>query len=185
MIKRLFDFITAFFGLILISPLLLLLAMLIRLKLGSPILFSQIRPGKNAKPFRMVKFRSMTDERNASGHLLPDSIRLTQFGRLLRSTSLDELPSLWNVVIGDLSLVGPRPLATAYLPLYSKKHYRRHEVRPGITGWAQVKHKYDENVEDVRKKVEYDLYYIENMSLRMDFKIFLNTIAVVLMGKGH
>ncbi len=181
MLKRLFDFTAAFFGLIALSPLLLVLAILIRVKLGSPILFTQIRPGKHAKPFRMVKFRSMTDERDVDGHLLSDAIRLTRFGRFLRSTSLDELPSLWSVVVGDVSLVGPRPLLMEYLPLYSKEQYRRHDVRPGITGWAQVNGR---NAISWEQKFDYDVWYVDNQTFCLDIKILILTLKKVFIREG-
>lgn len=181
MFKRLFDFTAAFFGLIALSPLLIVLAILIRLKLGSPVLFTQVRPGKDAKPFRMVKFRSMTDQRDVDGNLLPDAIRLTRFGRFLRSTSLDELPSLWSVVVGNLSLVGPRPLLMEYLPLYSKQQYRRHEVRPGITGWAQVNGR---NAISWEQKFIYDVWYVDNQSFLLDIKILLLTLKKVFVREG-
>src|SRR5690606_8392085 len=136
--KRLFDFIVSFCTLLIFLPVILTLAILIAYKLGTPVLFSQTRPGMYGKPFKMVKFRSMTEERDTDGNLLPDSERLTKFGKFLRSSSLDELPGLWNVLKGEMSLVGPRPLLMEYLPLYNAEQYRRHEVRPGITGWAQV-----------------------------------------------
>ena len=138
MIKRLFDLFASFFGLLVLSPVIAIVAWKIRKNLGSPVLFKQIRPGKDGKPFEMVKFRTMRDAVDANGNPLPDSERLTPFGNWLRSTSLDELPELWNVLKGDMSLVGPRPLLMEYLPLYNPEQYRRHEVRPGVTGWAQV-----------------------------------------------
>lgn len=181
MFKRLFDFTAAFFGLIALLPVLLVLAILIRFKLGSPILFTQIRPGKKAKPFLMLKFRSMTDERDVDGKLLPDAIRLMRFGRFLRSTSLDELPSLWSVVIGDLSLVGPRPLLMEYLPLYSKEQYRRHEVQPGITGWAQVNGR---NAISWEQKFAYDVWYVDNQNFWFDLKILFLTLKKVFIREG-
>jgi lipopolysaccharide/colanic/teichoic acid biosynthesis glycosyltransferase len=178
MLKRLFDATVSLAGLILLSPLLLLLAACIRIKLGSPVLFSQIRPGKDAKPFRMVKFRSMSDARDAVGNLLPDAERLPPFGRFLRASSLDELPELWNVLNGDMSLVGPRPLAMAYLPLYSKQQYRRHEIRPGITGWAQVNGR---NAISWKQKFEYDVWYMDNRSFWLDLRILAMTVRKVLV----
>jgi lipopolysaccharide/colanic/teichoic acid biosynthesis glycosyltransferase len=178
MSKRLFDLIAAFAGLVALSPLLLFLALLIRRKLGSPVLFSQVRPGKDGKPFRMVKFRSMTDTRDTEGNLLPDAERLPPFGRFLRSSSLDELPELWNVLKGDMSLVGPRPLAMAYLPLYSNAQYRRHEVRPGITGWAQVNGR---NAISWKQKFEYDVWYVDNRSFWLDLRILAMTVKKVLI----
>lgn len=181
MLKRIFDASVALAGLILLSPLLLLLAACIRIKLGSPVLFSQIRPGKHGKPFRMVKFRSMTDARDADGILLPDAERLPPFGRFLRSSSLDELPELWNVLKGDMSLVGPRPLLMDYLPLYSPEQYRRHEVRPGITGWAQVNGR---NAISWEQKFAYDVWYVDNRSLWLDIKILLLTLKKVFIRDG-
>lgn len=176
--KRLFDFFASAIGLLCLLPALLVLALLIRRKLGSPVLFSQIRPGKDGKPFRMVKFRSMTDARDTDGNLLPDAERLPPFGRFLRSSSLDELPELWNVLKGDMSLVGPRPLAMAYLPLYSKAQYRRHEVRPGITGWAQVNGR---NAISWKQKFEYDVWYVDNRSFWLDIRILFMTVKKVLI----
>lgn len=178
MLKRIFDATVSLAGLILLSPLLFLLAACIRIKLGSPLLFSQIRPGKDGKPFRMVKFRSMTDARDANGNLLPDVQRLPAFGRFLRSSSLDELPELWNVLKGEMSLVGPRPLAMAYMPLYSKEQSRRHEVRPGITGWAQVNGR---NAISWKQKFEYDVWYVDNYSFWLDIRILFMTIKKVLI----
>jgi lipopolysaccharide/colanic/teichoic acid biosynthesis glycosyltransferase len=137
-VKRIFDFIASFTALLLLSPLILILAVIIRVMLGGPILFKQLRPGFNGEPFEMVKFRTMSNSKDGKGELLPDSDRLPKFGRILRATSLDELPELWNVLKGDMSLVGPRPLLMEYLDLYSSEEARRHDVRPGITGWAQV-----------------------------------------------
>lgn len=179
--KRLFDIAVSASLLVGLSPLLILLALLVRAKLGSPVLFRQTRPGKDAKPFEMLKFRTMTDARGAGGALLPDSDRLTPFGRFLRSASLDELPELWNVLKGDMSLVGPRPLAMAYLPLYSPEQARRHEVKPGLTGWAQVNGRNDITW---RQKFAYDVWYVDNQSLRLDIKILFLTAKVVLLGRG-
>ncbi|CAG0911803.1 unnamed protein product, partial [Cyprideis torosa] len=145
-----------------------ILALLIRLKLGSPILFTQIRPGLHGKPFRMIKFRSMTNARDANGALLPDSIRLTRFGKFLRASSLDELPELWNVLKGEMSLVGPRPLLMEYLPLYSSEQARRHDVRPGITGWAQVNGR---NALSWDEKFKRDVWYVDHQSFWLDLKI--------------
>ena len=178
MLKRFFDFTASAIGLLCLLPVLLVLALLIRRILGSPVLFSQIRPGKDGKPFRMVKFRSMTDARDTDGNLLPDAERLPPFGRFLRSSSLDELPELWNVLKGDMSLVGPRPLAMAYLPLYSKEQYRRHEVRPGITGWAQVNGR---NAISWKQKFEYDVWYVDNRSFWLDLRILAMTVKKVLV----
>lgn len=181
MIKRLFDFTAAFFGLIALSPLLLVLSILIRIKLGSPILFSQIRPGKDAKPFYMLKFRSMSDARDANGNLLSDADRLTAFGQFMRSASLDELPALWNVLKGEMSLVGPRPLLMEYLPLYSKQQYSRHDVRPGITGWAQVNGR---NAISWEQKFTYDVWYVDNQNFWLDMKILLLTVKKVFVREG-
>ena len=181
MLKRTFDATVALAGLILLSPLLLLLAACIRIKLGSPVLFSQIRPGKDGKPFRMVKFRSMTDARDADGNLLTDAKRLPPFGYFLRASSLDELPELWNVLKGDMSLVGPRPLLMDYLPLYNPEQYRRHAVRPGITGWAQVNGR---NAISWEQKFVYDVWYVDNCSLMLDSKILLLTLKKVFIRDG-
>ncbi|MDA8622291.1 sugar transferase, partial [Psychrosphaera sp.] len=171
--KRVFDFSCAFIGLIICLPVLLILAVLIRVKLGSPILFTQSRPGLNGQVFKMIKFRSMTDEADESGQLKPDSERLTQFGRFLRSTSLDELPGLFNVLNGNMSLVGPRPLLVEYLPLYSEQQSRRHDVKPGITGWAQVNGR---NTIDWQTKFELDVWYVDNKSFWLDIKILFLTV---------
>jgi lipopolysaccharide/colanic/teichoic acid biosynthesis glycosyltransferase len=179
--KRLFDVVIAFFGLLALSPLLLLLALLIRWKLGAPVLFSQIRPGKEGQPFRIFKFRSMTDGRDANGDFLPDEQRLNPFGHFLRSASLDELPALWNVFKGDMSLVGPRPLLMDYLPLYSQEQYRRHKVRPGITGWAQVNGR---NAISWEKKFAYDVWYVDNQSFLLDLRILWLTVKKVLIRDG-
>lgn len=166
--KRIFDLLIALPALILLSPLLTVLALLVRVNLGAPVLFRQRRPGLHGKPFEMVKFRTMTDARDASGVLLPDAERLTAFGRFLRSTSLDELPELWNVVRGDMSLVGPRPLLMQYLPLYTPEQARRHDVRPGVTGWAQVNGR---NAISWEQKFAYDVWYVDNLSFWLDLKI--------------
>lgn len=179
--KRLFDVAVSASLLVVLSPLLILLALLVRAKLGSPVLFRQTRPGKDAEPFRMLKFRTMTDTHGPDGALLSDKERLTPFGRLLRSTSLDELPELWNVLKGDMSLVGPRPLLMEYLPLYSPKQARRHEVRPGITGWAQVNGR---NALSWEKKFAYDVWYVDNNSICLDLKIIVRTIVKVTKRSG-
>ena len=176
-IKRVIDFILALIGLILASPILLIVAILVKTKLGSPILFRQPRVGLNGEVFEMVKFRTMKDATDSKGNPLPDELRLTKFGQLLRKTSLDELPELWNVLKGDMSLVGPRPLLVEYLPLYSKEQMKRHDVRPGITGYAQVNGR---NNISWKKKFELDVYYVENFSLWLDVKILVQTIAKVL-----
>lgn len=177
MLKRLFDVIAASAGLVFLSPVILIVAWQVRRKLGSPVLFRQTRPGLDGKPFQMVKFRTMLDSLDKNGSPLPDSERLTSFGRFLRSTSLDELPELWNVLTGDMSLVGPRPLAMAYLPLYSAEQARRHEVKPGVTGWAQINGR---NSITWKKKFEMDVWYVSNQSLILDIKILLLTVKKVL-----
>jgi len=175
--KRLFDVVAAVGGLCLLWPLLLLLAVLVRIKLGSPVLFKQQRPGLHGKPFYIYKFRSMTDTRDASGDLLPDAERLPPFGCFLRRFSLDELPQLFNVLRGDISLVGPRALLMEYLPLYNKEQARRHDVRPGITGWAQVNGR---NAISWDEKFAYDLWYVEHQSFLLDIKILWMTIMKVI-----
>ena len=157
------------------------LALLVRLRLGSPVLFVQERPGRHARPFRLVKFRTMTNARDASGSLLPDAERLTRFGRALRSTSLDELPELWSVLRGDMSLVGPRPLLTRYLPRYSERHRRRHDVRPGITGLAQVSGR---NAINWSEKLDLDVQYVDECSLALDVRILWRTLRSVLRREG-
>ena len=179
--KRTTDFIAALCLLILFSPILLMVALLVSRKLGSPVLFSQVRPGLYGKPFRMIKFRTMTDARDANGELLPDSIRLTTFGKFLRSSSLDELPGLWNVLKGDMSLVGPRPLLMEYLPRYTPQQARRHAVRPGITGWAQVNGR---NAISWNQKFKLDVWYVDNQSFWLDLKILLLTVKKVFVREG-
>ncbi len=179
--KRLFDLVLTIPGLLLILPLLLILSFFIKVFLGSPIFFSQIRPGKNGNPFRMLKFRTMTNERDVAGDLLPDNERLTSFGRFLRSTSLDELPTLLNVLKGEMSLVGPRPLLMEYLPLYSEKQNRRHEVKPGMTGWAQVNGR---NAISWDEKFRLDVWYVDNWSIWLDIRILVLTIINVFLRKG-
>ncbi len=179
--KRLFDFLAASLALLLLALPLLVLAWLIRRKLGTPVLFCQVRPGLHGKPFTMVKFRTMTDGRGPDGALLPDAQRLTPFGRFLRSSSLDELPELWNVLCGDMSLVGPRPLLMEYLPLYTHEQARRHEVRPGITGWAQVNGR---NAISWPDKFALDVWYVDNQSLSLDIKILWMTVRKVLVRDG-
>lgn len=180
-VKRLIDACAAVLALTALSPLLLMLAVLIRFRLGSPVLFRQVRPGRDGRLFTMYKFRSMTGERDKNGLLLPDEARLTSFGRWLRSTSLDELPELWNVVKGDMSLVGPRPLLTEYLPRYSPLQARRHEVRPGITGWAQINGR---NSLNWSEKLSMDVWYVDNRSLLVDLRILCRTVAAVLDRDG-
>ena len=179
--KRVFDLLASAIGLLILAVPLSLLAWLLRRKLGSPILFTQVRPGLHGKPFRMVKFRTMTDARDASGALLPDAQRLTPFGRFLRASSLDELPELWNVLRGEMSLVGPRPLLMEYLPLYSPEQARRHEVRPGITGWAQVNGRNAINWAD---KFALDVWYVDHRSLWLDVRILWLTVRKVVVRDG-
>lgn len=179
--KRVFDFVLTICGLLLLSPFILLLMLLVRFSLGAPIFFTQVRPGLNGKPFRMVKFRTMTNARGINGQLLPDADRLTDFGRFLRAASLDELPELWNVLKGEMSLVGPRPLLMEYLPLYSAEQARRHEVIPGITGWAQVNGR---NAISWEEKFKLDVWYVDNRSLWLDFKILWLTILRVVCKSG-
>jgi lipopolysaccharide/colanic/teichoic acid biosynthesis glycosyltransferase len=179
--KRLGDFVVAGFGLILLSPILGILAVLVRVFLGSPVLFRQVRPGLEGETFVMAKFRTMTDLMDDHGDLLPDSERLTSIGRFLRSTSLDELPELWNVIRGDMSLVGPRPLLVEYLPLYSALQTRRHEVRPGVTGLAQVRGR---NALSWEEKFELDVWYVDNHTVWLDLTILFWTIKSVFGGSG-
>lgn len=179
--KRAFDFFMAALALLMLALPLLGLIWLVRHKLGSPVFFRQTRPGQRGKPFQMVKFRTMTAELGPDGQLLPDAVRLTQFGRFLRATSLDELPELWNVLKGDMSLVGPRPLLMEYLRLYSPEQARRHEVRPGITGWAQVNGRNALSWED---KFKLDVWYVDHRSLWLDIKILWLTVRKVLVREG-
>ncbi|MGA0582323.1 MAG: sugar transferase [Castellaniella sp.] len=175
------DVVGAALGLALLSPLILILAWMVRRRLGSPVLFRQVRPGLQGRPFSMIKFRTMRDAVGPDGQLLPDAERMTPFGRLLRATSLDELPELWNVLKGDMSLVGPRPLLMEYLPLYSPEQARRHEVRPGVTGWAQVNGRNAISWED---KFRLDVWYVDHQSLRLDLKILYLTVKKVLARDG-
>lgn len=179
--KRLMDILVSSSALILLSPIFLLLIIIIRIKLGSPVFFSQKRPGKDGKVFKMYKFRSMTDERDKYGNLLSDNERLPEFGQKLRSTSLDELPELWNILKGDMSLIGPRPLLSSYLPLYNEFQKRRHEVKPGLTGWAQVNGRNNLNWPE---RFKLDVEYVDNISLWMDFKIIIQTIVKVIKKDG-
>jgi sugar transferase EpsL len=181
MCKRLFDFFFAFIAIIFFLPILLGIAFLIYLKLGSPVLFRQTRPGYKGKPFVIYKFRTMNAEKDAEGKLLPDAKRLTRFGQFLRNTSLDELPELFNVLKGEMSLVGPRPLLMEYLPLYTPEQARRHEVKPGITGWAQINGR---NTLDWDKRFQMDLWYIDHWSLGLDCQILFLTIFKVLRREG-
>lgn len=180
-LKRIMDFLLAAVLLLMLLPLLLLTAIAVRVSLGSPILFRQVRPGLAGEPFQMVKFRSMLDTMGTNGDPLPDSNRLTRFGGFLRSSSLDELPELWNVLKGDMSLVGPRPLLMEYLPLYSAEQYRRHEVRPGVTGWAQVNGR---NAIGWEEKFKLDVWYVDNRSLWLDLKILFLTVKKVVIKDG-
>ena len=179
--KRLFDIIASASGLIFLSPVFLILIYLIRKNLGEPVFFIQERPGKDGKPFKMIKFRSMRDAVDKDGNPLPDSERLTPFGKKLRAASLDELPELWNVLKGDMSLVGPRPLLMSYLPLYNDFQFRRHEMRPGVTGWAQVNGR---NAISWDEKFAYDIWYIDHFSLWFDMKILFLTIKKVFIKEG-
>lgn len=179
--KRLFDILVSLGGLFVLALPLLLLAGLVRHKLGSPVIFCQVRPGLRGRPFKMVKFRTMTDECGADGELLPDALRLTPFGRFLRASSLDELPELWNVLRGEMSLVGPRPLLMEYLPLYSSDQARRHEVRPGITGWAQINGR---NAVSWDQRFQLDVWYVDHKSFWLDVKILWLTVRKVLVREG-
>ena len=180
-IKRILDIILSLCGIIVLSPVYLVLWVLIRCKLGKPVLFTQDRPGKKEKVFKLYKFRSMTDERDENGQLLPDEVRLTPFGKLLRSTSLDELPEPFNILKGDMSLIGPRPLLVRYLPYYTKEERHRHDVRPGLTGLAQVNGRNALGWED---RFAYDLEYVEKCSLLMDLKVLGMTVGKVLKRSG-
>lgn len=181
MAKRSMDVLVAGMALVLLALPLLLLGSMVRLKLGSPVLFRQVRPGLYGRPFMMVKFRTMTDERGADDDLLPDAQRLTAFGRFLRASSLDELPELWNVLRGEMSLVGPRPLLMEYLPLYSPEQARRHEVRPGITGWAQVNGR---NALSWEERFKLDVWYVDHRSLWLDLRILWLTVRKVIVREG-
>lgn len=179
--KRLFDLILATLAMLLAFPLFLLIGILVRCFIGSPILFTQVRPGKGAKPFKLFKFRTMSNETDEKGELLDDKDRLSRFGKFLRSTSFDELPSLFNVIKGDMSLVGPRPLLLEYIPLYSAHQRRRHEVRPGVTGWAQVNGRNAISWED---KFNLDVWYVDHRSFWLDLKILFLTVRKVLVREG-
>jgi len=180
-VKRAFDFAAAFCGLLLLAPLLLVVALLVRFKLGSPVLFRQKRPGLHGGAFEIYKFRTMTDQRDEQGEFLPDGVRLTSFGRFLRSTSFDELPELFNVLKGDMSLVGPRPLLMEYLPLYTPEQARRHEAKPGITGWAQVNGR---NAIGWEEKFALDVWYVDQRSFLLDLRILWLTLAKVFRKEG-
>lgn len=179
--KRIFDIVSALIALVLLAPILAFIGWQIRCKLGAPLFFQQMRPGLNGRPFKMLKFRTMRDVLDAEGRLLPDAERMTPFGGFLRSTSLDELPELWNVLKGDMSLVGPRPLLMEYLPLYSPYQARRHEVRPGVTGWAQINGR---NALSWDEKFELDVWYVDNRSLWLDIRILWLTVRKVLVRDG-
>jgi sugar transferase EpsL len=181
MLKRLFDIFFSLGWLLIFSPLLITVAILVRIKLGSPIFFVQERPGRGGKPFRMIKFRTMTDERDANGQLLSDEIRLTPFGKFLRSTTLDEFPEMINVLLGDMSVVGPRPLLMRYLPRYNAFQARRMEVKPGVTGWAQVNGR---NALSWNEKFAMDVWYVEHQSFWLDLKIVVQTFFVVFRRRG-
>ena len=180
-LKRLFDFILSFIAIVVLSPIIIIVAILVKIKLGSPVIFTQERPGKNEKIFKMYKFRSMTSESDEYGNLLPDEKRLTKFGKALRATSLDELPELFNILKGDMSIVGPRPLLVKYLPLYNEHQKHRHDVRPGFTGWAQCNGR---NAISWEEKFDLDVYYTEHVSFLLDAKIILKTIKTVLCKEG-
>ena len=196
-IKRVFDIILSGLALVILSPVLLIVSILVRIKLGSPVIFKQQRPGYKGQIFNMYKFRTMLDPQTRDGRklsdkerleciekgidILTDDERLTRFGRILRATSLDELPELWNIFIGNMSIVGPRPLATIYLPYYTKEEMRRHDLRPGLTGWAQV---HGRNTASWNKRFEYDLYYVDHCSILLDIKTIFQTIAVVFKREG-
>jgi lipopolysaccharide/colanic/teichoic acid biosynthesis glycosyltransferase len=179
--KRFLDLALTAIALVVLAPVIVVVALLVRTRLGSPVLFTQVRPGKNGRPFRMVKFRTMTDGRDSAGQLLADDIRLTRFGRFLRSTSLDELPELWNVLLGHMSLVGPRPLLMQYLPLYSEEQKRRHDVLPGLTGWAQVNGR---NRTTWDERFAQDVWYVDNVSLGIDLKVLMLTVLKVVRRDG-
>lgn len=180
-IKRILDIISSLLAIIILSPFLAVTAVLVKTKLGSPVLFRQERPGKDEKIFTLMKFRTMTDERDENGELLPDEVRLTKFGKFLRSTSIDELPELFNILKGDMSVIGPRPLLVEYIPRYNEHQHRRHEVRPGLSGWAQVNGRNTVSWED---KFDMDVHYVDNYSLAMDVKILFMTVLNVLKREG-
>lgn len=180
-LKRILDILICITGLIFISPILLVVALLVKIKLGSPIIFKQERPGLHGEIFKLYKFRTMTNEKNDSGELLNDEVRLTEFGKKLRASSLDELPEIFNIIIGDMSIVGPRPLMVKYLPLYSEKQKRRHDVRPGLTGLAQISGR---NAITWTERFNKDIEYVDNISLKLDMYIFLKTIYYVLKREG-
>ncbi len=180
-IKRLLDILISAFVLIVFSWLFLILWILVRIKLGGPAIFTQDRPGLNEKIFKLYKFRSMTNERDENGNLLPDEVRLTKFGKILRKTSLDELPEFWNILKGDMSFIGPRPLLVKYLPYYNDRERLRHSIRPGLTGYAQV---HGRNAISWEQKFEYDVYYVEHLSFITDVKIVIDTVKAVFKSEG-
>lgn len=180
-IKRLLDFLLSLIAIIILSPVMLILIVMVKCRIGSPVFFKQERPGKNEIIFKMYKFRTMTNEMDENGNLLPDDQRLTSFGKFLRSTSLDELPELFNILKGDMSIIGPRPLLVKYLPLYNEEQKHRHDVLPGLTGWAQVNGR---NAISWEKKFEYDVWYVKNTNFILDFKILLMTLKKVLIRDG-
>ena len=179
--KRLLDILISLLSLIVLSPLLLIVAAIVRISLGSPVIFTQVRPGLNGKLFRLYKFRSMTDQKDDTGELLPDDKRLTRFGKSLRKTSLDELPELWNIIKGDMGVVGPRPLLVQYLPLYNAKQKRRHDIRPGLTGYAQVNGR---NAISWTERFTMDCWYVDNLSFGLDLKIIIATVGKVFSRSG-
>lgn len=179
--KRCMDFILGLIALVILSPVIITTGILVRFKLGSPVIFQQNRPGYNGKVFKLIKFRSMTDEKDEEGNLLSDEVRLTSFGKKLRSTSLDELPEIWNIVKGDMSIVGPRPLLVQYLPLYNEKQKHRHDIRPGFTGYAQVNGR---NSISWEEKFDLDVWYVQNVSLWLDILIILQTVKIVIKRDG-
>ena len=180
-VKRFLDIFLSGIALIILSPILLVTAILVRVKLGSPVIFCQERPGKDEKIFKLHKFRSMSDARDENGNLLPDQERLGKFGRTLRATSLDELPELWDIFRGKMSIVGPRPLLVKYLPLYSDEQHRRHDVRPGLTGWAQV---HGRNLASWEERFSYDVDYVDHISFALDVKIIFMTVRCILTREG-
>lgn len=180
-IKRWLDFILSLIAIIILSPVLLIVALLVRIKLGSPVIFKQKRPGLHEKIFTLYKFRTMTDEKDKDGNLLPDDQRLTKFGKLLRSTSLDELPELFNILKGDMSIVGPRPLLVKYLPLYNEHQKHRHDVRPGFTGWAQCNGR---NAISWEEKFDLDVYYVKHLTFILDLSVIFKTIKIVFLREG-
>jgi lipopolysaccharide/colanic/teichoic acid biosynthesis glycosyltransferase len=180
-VKRPLDCILALGALVVLSPILVITAILVRTKLGSPVLFTQERPGRDERTFKLFKFRTMTDERNENGELLPDEERLTSFGKMLRTTSLDELPELWNIIKGDMALVGPRPLLVKYLPRYSPEQHRRHEVRPGLTGYAQA---HGRNAVTWEDKFKMDVWYVDHLTFKTDVGVIIDTVKAVLKREG-